>query len=144
MKQNFNIHLIYIQMLLIIQCKYCLLLHNNYIVYYNVLLSCIILYRLEVKLLSCIPNKINALSNIRFRPFVELQHKFSYNTSCPADAAWLSGWLIKRESNEDFKQSNWKGYMKSIHKPGVSKKSFIDTYELLTVILIAMIPYTPR
>ena len=80
----------------------------------------------EIKLLTCFPNKRDALATVKYKPFSELQHKLSYASSCPADMARLAGWLIKTELNHDFQHCNWKGHMKSIHRDHGMKKSNIE------------------
>ena len=55
-----------------------------------------------------------------------LREKFLFVKSCPADTAWIVGWLVKLKTNHEFQHSGWKGFMKSIHRNHGLKKSFIE------------------
>ena len=38
-----------------------------------------------------------------------------------ADAAFYVSWLINRKTNPEFQPVNWKGFMKSLHRPNHKK-----------------------
>lgn len=84
-----------------------------------------ILEKLEVKIQSFTPNLVNSLESITFSPYDILKNKLKLDRECTADSLWTVGWVLGQNCDE-FRQSNWKGFMKSFHKPGEGHKSSIE------------------
>lgn len=93
-----------------------------------------ILKDLDIKIECYYPNKKDGFTSIKFIPIKDLLDKIGKQKHCPGDLSWLLGWIVKKELYEDpslFSHSNWKGFMKSIHKSDGADKSVI---QFLTVV----------
>ena len=82
---------------------------------------------LTIKLQPYRPLPTNGLSSVTFRPIGKLVRKLNYDTSCLADTAFYSSWLIyAKYGNTNSPPVNWKGLMKSFHRQHVKERSHIE------------------
>lgn len=91
-----------------------------------------ILKDLDISVQQYHPKKSDGFKKVQFIPFEELLSKIGKAGPCPGDVSWILGWMVKIELNPPlYQQSNWKGYMKSIHNKNSGDKSNIQFLQII-------------